>query len=92
MSYRENLIHIPSATIRRGFLAALATRNGFFGSGDLFTMGQAGAGFAARLQDAQRLEITVDSPGGRPLTRSPASTRPWSTAAYSTPLPTVPIG
>lgn len=64
MSYRENIVHIPPAAVRRGFFSAQAVRNGFVGSGDVFTLGASRRELRLQLPGARPLRVAVESPGG----------------------------
>ena len=60
----DSIVHVSRTAEKRSFLAALAVRNGFFGRGNLFTMGASRRDLRAQLRGARRLHIAVDSEGG----------------------------
>jgi hypothetical protein len=64
MRYREDLVHISPATVDRGFFSAIAVRNGFLGSGDIFTLGASRRDLRRQLHGAKRLDVALENPGG----------------------------
>ena len=77
MNYRHFDVRLPPATVRRGFLAALAVRNRLFGHGNIFTFGMPAAHDCERQSPPAPAGsiIRLDSPRRHDLRPGPRRTR-----------------
>lgn len=64
MSFREDIVRVPPAVVRNGFLSAAAVRNSLFGHGNEFTFGATKRELRRELHGARRLDVDLDNPGG----------------------------
>ncbi len=60
----QEAAHLSPAAIRSSFRAAAAVRNQILGRGDVYTLGASRRRLRARLRDAHRIRVSIESPGG----------------------------